>query len=47
MEVIKREYKNIPECYIRDDSEFTRPNVGRYVGCRYVRLIVGMHIIKV
>ena len=30
MEVREREYQNIPECHVRDDSGFSEPNIGRY-----------------
>ena len=30
VEVIQREYQNIPECHVWDDSEFSQPNVGRH-----------------
>ena len=27
--LLRTQSQNIPECHIRDDSEFSRPNVGR------------------
>ena len=35
VEVIQREYQNIPECHVWDDSGFSPPNVGRFAVVLY------------